>query len=121
MTAPKRIQRRRTRGWTTPVDEQGRKPVYVGRGSRWGNPWAVVQVLGGWGLAYENNFRIGIYATREEAVTAAVEAYTEYARDRLGEIQAELAGRDLMCWCPLDAECHADVLLALAAGGEDRA
>lgn len=25
-----------------------------------------------------------------------------------------LAGRDLACWCPLDASCHADVLLELA-------
>jgi hypothetical protein len=26
----------------------------------------------------------------------------------------ELRGRDLCCWCPLDAPCHADVLLELA-------
>jgi len=38
------------------------------------------------------------------------------------EIRAELKGHDLMCWCPLeDAEenrvpCHADILLAIAAG-----
>ncbi|WP_344129111.1 DUF4326 domain-containing protein [Luedemannella flava] len=25
-----------------------------------------------------------------------------------------LAGRDLACWCPLSAPCHADVLLAIA-------
>ena len=29
-------------------------------------------------------------------------------------VRAELAGRDLMCWCPLDQPCHADVLLELA-------
>ena len=27
---------------------------------------------------------------------------------------AELRGRDLACWCPLDQPCHADVLLELA-------
>ena len=32
----------------------------------------------------------------------------------LDEIRAELAGRDLACWCPLDQPCHADVLLELA-------
>jgi hypothetical protein len=38
------------------------------------------------------------------------------------EIQAELAGRDLACWCPLPTRrtdtrmCHADVLLDVAAG-----
>ncbi|WP_087483552.1 DUF4326 domain-containing protein [Brachybacterium massiliense] len=31
-------------------------------------------------------------------------------------VRAELAGRDLMCWCPLDQPCHADVLLELANG-----
>lgn len=32
---PARIQRRRTKGWTKPEGA-----VYVGRGTRWGNPWA---------------------------------------------------------------------------------
>lgn len=31
----------------------------------------------------------------------------EYAR-------LALRGRDLVCWCPLDQPCHADVLLELA-------
>ncbi|MEU6714839.1 DUF4326 domain-containing protein [Nonomuraea sp. NPDC046802] len=30
--------------------------------------------------------------------------------------RGELAGRDLACWCRPDQECHADVLLAVAAG-----
>jgi len=30
------------------------------------------------------------------------------------EIRAELGGRDLACWCPLDQPCHADVLLTIA-------
>ena len=29
-------------------------------------------------------------------------------------LRAEVAGRDLACWCPLDSPCHADVLLELA-------
>ena len=33
MSAPKRIQRRRTKGWRMPEGA-----VYVGRGSKWGNP-----------------------------------------------------------------------------------
>lgn len=31
-------------------------------------------------------------------------------------IRRELAGHDLACWCPLDAPCHADVLLRIAEG-----
>lgn len=30
------------------------------------------------------------------------------------EIRAELAGKSLACWCPLDRPCHADVLLEVA-------
>ena len=29
-------------------------------------------------------------------------------------VREELRGKDLACWCPLDAPCHADVLLELA-------
>ena len=29
---------------------------------------------------------------------------------------APLRGHDLVCWCPLDQPCHADVLLELADG-----
>ena len=36
MTEPKRIQRQRTKGWRMPEGA-----VYVGRPSRWGNPWPV--------------------------------------------------------------------------------
>lgn len=32
-------------------------------------------------------------------------------------IRAQLAGRTLACWCRPDEECHAEVLLAVAAGG----
>ncbi|MDI9901324.1 DUF4326 domain-containing protein [Rhodococcus sp. IEGM 1409] len=34
----------------------------------------------------------------------------------LAEIRAELAGKDLACWCPIDEPCHADVLLEIANG-----
>lgn len=33
---PKRIQRKRTKGWKMPENT-----VYVGRGSKWGNPYYV--------------------------------------------------------------------------------
>ena len=29
-------------------------------------------------------------------------------------IRAELRGKNLACWCPLDDACHADILLAIA-------
>jgi hypothetical protein len=32
----------------------------------------------------------------------------------IDEVRAELRGRDLACYCPLDGPCHADVLLQIA-------
>ena len=40
--------------------------------------------------------------------------YRQWIEPRTDEVRAELAGRDLCCWCPLDQPCHADVLLELA-------
>lgn len=88
---PKRIQRKRAPGWRAPDGA-----VYVGRPTRWGNPF-----VGG---------------DAEELV----EAYRRSFRDRpnlVELVRAELAGRDLMCWCPESQPCHADVLIELANGG----
>ena len=30
------------------------------------------------------------------------------------DVRRELRGHNLACWCPLDEECHADVLLRIA-------
>jgi hypothetical protein len=76
--------------------------VVVARPSRWGNP-----------------FRVGVDGDR----AACVAAYRRALLDgelafAIADVQRELAGHDLACWCPLDEPCHADVLLAVAAGGE---
>lgn len=85
---PKRIQRKRTAGWRMPEGA-----VYVGRPTKWGNP-----------------FRGG------EAVLmfrAALYYWPSGLKGDLGD-PAVLRGKDLACWCPLDRECHADVLLEWA-------
>ena len=56
----------------------------------------------------------------------SVAAYRLWVRDQpglLAAIRAELAGRDLACWCALPAEgepdiCHAAVLLEIANEGD---
>ena len=51
----------------------------------------------------------------------AVAEYRQHLRDRpelVAAIRAQLAGSDLACWCKPDQECHGDVLLRIAAGGE---
>lgn len=83
--------------------------VYVGRGSKWGNPYRVGERFWtprGWTDS----------ASNEDVVTAYREdlAFGDCNLPDLAEVQAELAGKDLACWCPLDKPCHADVLLEAA-------
>lgn len=90
MSEPKRVQRKRTKGWKMPLNT-----VYVGRPSKWGNPYPMMSKV--------NRFAI-------------ILAYEEWLRKKLVGNPAfldELKGKDLACWCSLDKSCHADVLLTI--------
>lgn len=93
----KRIQRQRTSGWKMPPNS-----VYVGRPTRWGNPFPVTDVTS---------------INQHWKHTEAVERFREWLNtqdDLQAAIRKELAGKDLACWCRLDLPCHADVLLEVA-------
>ena len=93
---PQRIQRKRTRGWKMPENT-----VYVGRPSKWGNPFKVGDTLNG--IILKTNSMV-------------VEAFRRYTNDNpklVLEAQSELIGKNLACWCEPDEECHADVWLRL--------
>ena len=121
--SPQRIQRRRTKGWRAPEGA-----IYVGRGTKWGNPWTVIRSH----IVDTDGERKVRFESHEEALRHAVSWYGEAIPNgwegvpTIDEIRAELAGHDLMCWCPLvDAEgerspCHADVLLEIANQGDER-
>jgi Domain of unknown function (DUF4326) len=91
---PKRIQRKRTKGWKMPEGV-----VYVGRPTKWGNP-----------------FRL----SDQHSTGEIVRQYREWLSLSLPGEQlkndsvVELRGKDLACWCPVDQPCHADVLLEIA-------
>ena len=117
---PKRIQRKRTRGWRMPEGA-----VYVGRPTKWGNPWTIEAALNS-KLFYPEECAQVVVDEFEAWITGdASLSYSEnlgsWKRDdmikRRAEILAhlpELRGKDLACWCPEDQPCHADVLLRLA-------
>lgn len=90
---PRRIRLQRTRGWRIPADT-----VVVARPTRWGNPF----VAGAPGIP-----------DRAEAVRRYREMIGADAALRAAARES-LRGRNLACWCPLDAPCHADVLLEIA-------
>lgn len=94
MDSPTRVQRQRTKGWRMPENT-----VYVGRPSKWGNPFIV-------GVNVEN-------------FQEAIDGYKEFLKESnrypaFRESLNALRGKNLACWCPLDQPCHADVLLELA-------
>lgn len=83
---PKRIKRQRTRGWKMPENA-----VYVGRPTKWGNPF---------------------YVDQDMDAAEAVVAFEDLVAPALPV--HELRGKDLVCWCRYSEPCHADVLLKLA-------
>lgn len=74
--------------------------VYIGRGSKWGNPFS---------HRTGTKARV-VVATREEAV----ERYEAWVRSRPDLMNSlhELRGKTLVCFCK-PAACHGDVLVKL--------
>ena len=107
---PKRVQLKRTKGWRKPEGA-----VVVARPSEWGNPFAVAcSGKQRWTVYDDRSGRsLATFATKREAREWAVLRYRFLVRG-IGARVSPLRGRDLACWCPLDAPCHADVLLELA-------
>lgn len=106
MIVPKRIQRRRTKGWRMPPGA-----VYVGRPLKWGNP---VVIGSQYGIPGHKRY-LRKYVTVTPALAAAI--YRVWIKDKLLDdpgFLAPLRGKDLACWCKLDDPCHADILLELA-------
>lgn len=123
MTKPVRIQLRRTKGWRMPPNT-----VKVCRPSVLGNPFKVVE-SGRWldtgkpAFSGRHDWEVNypMFRTKDEAAKHAVTKYRAQLEDyRMmfpevvnAQLQS-IRGKNLACWCALDAPCHADVLLELA-------
>lgn len=131
---PKRIQRKRSKGWRMPDNTR-----YVGRGTVYGNPFIV-----GHDAAFERPWVVywsdagpvhSTHLTLEAARSAAVDCFDDWiSQDTLDpnrwtplliaqhvRLKAALAagylnGLDLCCWCPPAHRCHADVLARIVGG-----
>lgn len=124
---PKRLTRYRKAGWKKPDNS-----VIVDRTSRWGNPYVVTinevvdlddqrnvpvwrDPAGNGAQGCPTELLPSTLRNKERAL--ASELFASYARHRLTtepDWLTPLRGRDLVCFCPEDAPCHADVLLELA-------
>jgi hypothetical protein len=114
---PKRIQRRRSKGWRMPAGT-----ICVTRPGKWGNPWTVG------GAAASGLFRpeccaqvvvdeFRAWLTKGRSPNGEHDGFyreIEIRRRRILADLHELRGKDLACWCPIGSPCHADVLLELA-------
>lgn len=70
--------------------------VYVGRGSKWGNPWV-----------------IGRDGTRTEVIGKYAAWLLGERQDLVDAARVELRGKDLVCHCaPL--ACHGEILMQVA-------
>ena len=107
---PIRIQRKRTKGWKMPDNT-----VYVGRGSKWGNPFVnpkvalecyrkMITSLVNWKDHAKHGYSASFFNEKGKLVTL-------YPEDL-----EKLRGKNLACWCPISKPCHADILLELANG-----
>jgi hypothetical protein len=61
-----------------------------------------------------NPYRVGIDGTAEECVRKFEWMWLMSDAETIRTMTTPLRGKNLACWCKLDAPCHADVLLRLA-------
>ena len=116
---PKRIQRKRTKGWRMPPNT-----VSVTRPGPFGNP-------------YTGDGAVRAFRTMIEQMQSAMKLKggllpvcgpdhqlipgcggQDFAYNLVKRLP-ELRGKNLACWCSLDCECHADVLLDFANRKDD--
>lgn len=80
--------------------------VYVGRPTKWGNPYHLKDGLCKTPAEIVERYRV--------FVTQGICYVSEQTPPSLEEIRAELRGKNLACWCNNNKPCHADVLIELA-------
>lgn len=101
---PVRLQASRRAGSKRPEGA-----VYVGRPSKWGNPHRLPK-----GIPADRAMRQTVVRYFElDLIANAIDGIS------IEDVQRELRGKDLVCWCPLDQPCHADVLLRVANAPEE--
>ena len=105
--------------------------TYVGRPSKWENPFRLIgdmvyidagyrrKILDKWVLFdynkdYYQNDVVALYESLWYGVSHGNNPDALYWIEHFKKLNLmELIGGDLVCWCPLDKKCHVDILLKL--------
>jgi hypothetical protein len=117
-----RVQRKRTKGWEMPPNT-----AYVGRPTKWGNPFRAIfdkdaldldrddiENSGTWWVVDNEGNYWRSHTTKESAIAQCVKLYSSYLEAKLtiGQLNLnEIIGKNLACFCKIDEPCHADVLI----------
>ncbi len=87
--------------------------IKVDRSTRYGNPFKPTDVCVSPSKVHKQGEAIGVDGA-VKAFRTLVETQLKRDPQRTAEYLGALRGKNLACWCRLDAPCHADVLLDFA-------
>ena len=118
----KRIQRKRVKGWRMPENT-----VYVGRGTKWGNPVKLIGDAIFIDAGYRRHITNRWVYWDQGSIDMVLDLYRRIVRGfQFADCDLqywsvkfnqndlnELKGKDLACWCKPGQKCHADVLIKL--------
>lgn len=100
---PKRIQRKRTKGWRMPPNT-----VSICRPGKYGNPFIVGKVCDGDFIIDNEHAKMCFLDIYND------EMWEDYGLPSPAEIREKLAGKNLACFCKEGEPCHGDILLKIA-------
>lgn len=119
---PVRVQRSRQHKTVSP---NGLPVKSVCRPGKYGNPFAVIDVTGGYSIKATDKAKSslcnqlvfwvgGFYPIKEDAVDGALKCFEAYLNEMIAADPAflePLKGCNLSCFCKLTDKCHADTLI----------
>ena len=124
MTAPVRLRLSRAKGFdlqSHSLAVNGLPAVNCARPGKWGNPFACHHPGSSLEKAMDAKLAVQSFRSLIEKQGAWSPIPLPWPKGKipahwttLADVQRELRGKNVACWCALDAPCHADVLLELA-------
>lgn len=106
---PKRVQLSRKRGWRMPPNT-----VKVDRSTKWGNPFMIGNPHPVHGTPITRKDAYNLFQSLVTGSGRKIQFVCNDPEYPVKDIEHELRGRNLACWCALNELCHADILLEAA-------
>lgn len=108
---PIRIQRSRQKKQKSP---NGLEIVYCGRGSKYGNPFKLGDIVNfDWINIFDAKDRKKYIYRNPLEREDAIYLFEKYCSLEMSEFKEPNKGKNVSCWCGTADSCHADILLKL--------